>query len=252
MARRSRHCFGRVNPIRAKSVRIMFALALFVGLGVLWSLGPKPHPGRVNWLQVSAPTFSCRTNADGVFATASFTVSNAAPYPLDYAVIWYEFRNRTDRRVLATSVKSGNAYIYGQFGHGKMVSLDPRATVTEMIKSDQSGDLIVDPMFCAEIGWMEHSARRRIGVALDDGIEYVLQIFDLSWEPRFWKEDTVGSAFGSNLDLEGYFRTVYGVVQSNGQLSEASGTNYVAIAADFAFRSFSHWSTNKHVQPMPR
>lgn len=241
-----------MKQVKAKSALIV--LLVSVGLGAFWTVGSKPRCTEADWLRVSSPVFYFRTNADGFLTAVSFTVSNTAPHALDFGVAWYELRDRTDGKALASSANPKPlGYVYGQFGPGKMISLPPGSASVQTIETQPSSRVLTEPLFCAEIGWIEcNSLRRRIGVALDEGFKEVLNIFDHSWERRFWTADTVGRVFTSNLDVGDYFRTAYGVSSYEAHLPRATGTNYIETAADLAFSSFRGGQPNQHLQPTPR
>jgi hypothetical protein len=213
-----------------------------IGLIIFWLGSRKPSPN-VGGLSVSAPTFASFTNAEGVFNRVSLIVSNGGPSKLDFGVTWYEWRNGKNLKLLASSVTRGNGYVYGQFGSGKMISIPSRGTFTLTLNSGQNG-LIRDPLFCAEIDWLECSSlRRRLGVSLDDWFKRAFGLFNFVWESRFWKGDPNGSVFTSNIRVEDYFQLISRLRDPN-ETFQQRGTNYVEIAADLAFQSFRAMSAS--------
>ena len=230
---------GIVKPPMVKLGLILCVLGV-VAFGLLWARSSSSRRSEVDWLRVSRPLFGHRINAEGALTTVvSFTVSNASPHMLNFAMAWYELRDRTDHKVLASSVRpKPGGYVYGQFGPGNMIPLAPGAVVTQTIDSQQSSSALMDPLFCAEIGWIEcNSLRRRIGVALDEKFKDVANILDRGWEPRFWREDTVGNVFTSNLRVQDYFSAVYGVATLK-DVAHVSGTNMTSMAAGLAWNAF--------------
>jgi hypothetical protein len=130
-----------------QKLTLVFSFFFVVGLGLVSIRALRPVQGGRDWLFVSRPVFSYRTNADRVQSIVCFVVSNASSQNLGFYVPWCEHRTRSD-----LSLTQANRFRRGSAS--RAIPLGPGGTTNVVIDVGEERPTDAEPLFCCQVTWV--------------------------------------------------------------------------------------------------
>jgi hypothetical protein len=181
-------------------------------------------------LQASRPVFSISTNADGLHPLLTVVLSNAGPTSLDFKLRWYDCRARSDLTQAASNPGPSPRMPLSSHGTTKL-SWEPW-------RKAPNGEYVC----CCQFEWQQHPSWLWGATSkfVDPPLAWVQNCIQPGWKAYTWSlADWLepladGLAFTSNILVDDYFLTVYGLDRAKGPQGgdqrEASGGASAGLA----------------------
>jgi hypothetical protein len=194
-----------MKRMRAKYLLVLLpAVTVFLAIVCALLIWRPAAPYSKDWVTVSSPSFTARTNAGAATPVVTFVVSNVSPLSVEFSVRWFESRDKSNRSLLATNQLRA---VYMALRSGESTNL---ATDVSLV-----GMPTQDCLCCCQICWSQReSAWRRHARFLDEPVRSLFDLSDRDWPPWRPQHLASGDVFAANLEVADYFRYVYGFTRA--------------------------------------
>ena len=197
--------FGTMKRLRSKHLLVLLpAVTIFLAIACAALFWLVAAPYSKDWVTVSSPSLTARTNAGAATPVVTFLVSNVGPRSVAFSVMWFESRDKSNRSLLARNQLRG---VY--------MPLRPRESTSLTMDVSLVGMPTQNCLCCCQIWWSERESAWRRGVRFLD--EPVRSLFDLSnrdWPPWRPQHLASGDVFAANMEVADYFRCMYGFTRT--------------------------------------
>ncbi len=185
----------------------LVAVLLVAGAAAILLPGRKPSPTR-DWLIVSKPVFTTRTDAQGAHRLVWLSLSNAGPRALVWDLSWFECRTRSGlRRLTVNPAVPVNTR--------KSTRLRPGARTEICLEISKMDDPDDSCLFCCQFKWFEYkTGLYRLARRVEAPVYWAAALLGTQWNPS-WRNTRFadGQVFASNLEVADYFRLAYGLTR---------------------------------------